>query len=131
MGRSTESLVFLDTHIVVWLYDALEDKFTPAAKDAINQNQIGISALVRLELQYLFEIKKIKTKPEPIIASLSESIGLMQPKTNFNKLVEVSLALNWTRDPFDRLLTAQAQLHNSSFITADRLIRKNYPLCIW
>ena len=55
MERRSQSLVYLDTHIVVWLYAGLLDKFTPKAKTGIDDNNVVISQFVRLELQYLYE----------------------------------------------------------------------------
>lgn len=70
MGRTNEAVVYLDTHIVVWLYAGLIDKFTDIAKEAINDSDVLISQFIRLELQYLFEIARIKVKPEIILKDL-------------------------------------------------------------
>ena len=48
----------LDTHVILWLYDKLETKFSPKIKKLINQNDLAISPIIRLELQYLKEIKR-------------------------------------------------------------------------
>ena len=50
--------IYLDTHVVAWLYSGLTDKLTDLAKTLINDNEVYISAIVRLELQYLYEIKR-------------------------------------------------------------------------
>ena len=36
MGRSEQSVVYLDTHIVAWLYSGLTEKLTENAKKAID-----------------------------------------------------------------------------------------------
>lgn len=69
-------MIYLDTHVVVWLYSGLTDKLSELAKSLINDNEIYISAIVRLELQYLYEIKRITHQPDTIIAELSEQIEL-------------------------------------------------------
>jgi len=40
MEQRSQSLVYLDTHIVVWLYAGLLDKFIPKAKAGIQINGI-------------------------------------------------------------------------------------------
>ncbi len=69
-------MIYLDTHVVVWLYSGLTDKLTDIAKSLINDNEVYISAIVRLELQYLYEIKRIKNEPDMIISDLSDQIAL-------------------------------------------------------
>ena len=64
MARNRETIVYLDTHVVVWLYAGLLDKITDAAKQAIDESDLFISQLVRLELQYLYEIGRISAEPE-------------------------------------------------------------------
>ena len=59
MERRSQSLAYLDTHIVVCLYAGLLDKFTPKAKAGIDDNNVVISQFARLELQYLYEIGRI------------------------------------------------------------------------
>ena len=70
-------MIFLDTHVVVWLYAGIEKKFSKIAIQKIENNELLISHMVRLELQYLFEIGRIIKSPENIITSLGQSIGLV------------------------------------------------------
>ena len=69
-------MIYLDTHVVAWLYAGLTDKLTDIAKTLINENEVYISPIVRLELQYLYDIKRIKDEPDAIISYLSEQIDL-------------------------------------------------------
>ena len=128
MERTTQPLIFLDTHIAVWLYDGLSDRFSPKAKKLINEAAVFISPIVRLELQYLKEINRISDSADVIFETLNQSIGLEIADSNFQKVVTVALSFDWTRDPFDRLIAAEAQLNNAYLITADKRIQKNYSL---
>lgn len=116
----------LDTHIVIWLYDALVDRFSKKAKELIERNDLYISGMVRLELQYLFEIKKIKDDPSTVIKFLNKKLGLKIMDSSFIKITEKAIKLIWTRDPFDRIIVVDAMLNNSNLITADKTIRKHY-----
>ena len=131
MARNRQSVIFLDTHIAVWLYAGLIGKISKNAQQAIDTNEVIISPIVKLELQYLFEIGRIKVKPETIIKSLSQSIGLRMSETPLDQLVETALKLNWTGDVFDRLLVAEAKAVGSGFITADSTINAQFKNTVW
>ena len=131
MGRSNEAVVYLDTHIVVWLYAGLTDKFTDIAKNTIDGCDVIISQFIRLELQYLFEIARIKVKPEIILKDLSRAINLKVTNYPLDRIIEEALKIDWTRDVFDRLLVAEAVARGSGFITADENILSNLRLAIW
>ena len=132
MERRSQSLVYLDTHIVVWLYAGLLDKFTPKAKAGIDDNKIVISQFVRLELQYLHEIGRIKVKPNKIIRDLASEIGLSVSECQLNSIIEEALKINWTRDVFDRLLVAETMRDQSlRLVTADKKIREKFTQALW
>ena len=76
MGRANQAVVYLDTHIVVWLYAGLTEKLTDIAKKTIEGCDALISQFIRLELQYLFEIARIRVKPEIIVKDLAKTINL-------------------------------------------------------
>ena len=131
MGRSKQPLVYLDTHITVWLYAGLVEKLTEKAKQVIESFDVRISQLVRLELQYLFEIGRIKTRPATIIKSLSRSINLKVSECALSEMIDEALKIKWTRDVFDRLLAAESISNGAGFITADSHIRANLKQAIW
>jgi PIN domain nuclease of toxin-antitoxin system len=118
-------LVYLDTHIVCWLYEGLVKKFSPAETTAIDTGMLLVSPMVVLELQYLYEIGKILHGPDIILPSLATDIGLQVSTTAFARIAAHACSLSWTRDPFDRLLVAEVQLlPQAQLITRDRLIRQ-------
>ena len=124
-------MIYLDTHVVVWLYSGLTDKLSELAKNLINANEVYVSAIVRLELQYLYEIKRIIDEPDAIVTDLCEQIDLKICNKNFNEIVSIALKINWTRDPFDRIITANAQINNNILLSKDRKILNNYAHARW
>ncbi|MEA3286625.1 MAG: PIN domain-containing protein [Candidatus Marinimicrobia bacterium] len=124
-------MIYLDTHIVVWLYAGEIEKLSKRSIDLINANDPYISAIVRLELQYLYEIERITDTANEIIADLSNRIGLEVCDKNFNDIVMGTLDLSWTRDPFDRIIVANAAVNENLLITRDKNILKNYDLSRW
>ena len=49
----------------------------------------------------------------------------------FNDINENAIKQKWTRDPFDRIIVAQASIHSTKIATKDETIRKNYKHAIW
>lgn len=47
------------------------------------------------------------------------------------ELGQTAADLSWTRDPFDRLISAHAIVANAPLITADETIRKHLSLAVW
>lgn len=117
--------------MVVWLYTGQVEKLSGQAKELINENDIYISEIVRLELQYLHEIKRITDKSDEILSDLSNRVGLKVCDKSFNSIVGKALELSWTRDPFDRMIVANATLNGSILVTRDQSILRNYEKAKW
>jgi PIN domain nuclease of toxin-antitoxin system len=126
-----ESMIFLDTHAVVWLYSGQLDLFNPKVLKLINSEQVCISHIVKLEIQYLFEIKRVIYEPGHIIDTLIDEIGLIYSDNNLDSIVRQAIHLSFTRDPFDRIIVADASINNSKLISKDRNIKKHYKNTIW
>jgi len=107
------------------------DKLSDIAKSLINQDEIYISPIVRLELQYLYEIERITVSEDIIFNDLSSRIGLTICKQHFNAIITQALTINWTRDPFDRLIVANALINQNMLITKDNNILANYAHAKW
>ena len=126
-----ERIVYLDTHAVVWLYAGRLDLFPSGIRRVLEEDSLAISPIILLELQYLLEVGKIKARPEIILGCLHQTIGLNLAQQDFIKVVTASIMEDWTRDPFDRIIVAQAQLTQSLLITKDGTIHKHYKKAIW
>ncbi len=124
-------MIYLDTHVVAWLYAGLTDKLSDIAKTLINNNELYISAIVRLELQYLYEIKRLSEKSDSIISDLTKRIGLQICHRDLNLILDQSVEITWTQDPFDRIITADASLDNAILISKDPNILNNYNKATW
>jgi len=124
-------LIYLDTHIVVWLYAGLLEKFSQSIKTMLNENEILISPIVRLELEYLYEIERVREPAHVLVADLADRIGLRVCEKDFNAVVSQATKLTWTRDPFDRLIVATAALNDNILISKDQNILEHYPHARW
>jgi PIN domain nuclease of toxin-antitoxin system len=117
--------------VVCWLYEGRVDLLSVGARDAIERGQLLVSPIVDLELQLLREIGRILEGPETVLAALVREIGLQTVETAFSRLVYAAREVSWTRDPFDRLIVAGAQLAGARLVTKDRLIRRNCAAALW
>jgi len=120
------STAHLDTHVAVWLHDAEIHRLSQKQKQCIEKCELCISEFVRLEMQYLYEIGKVTISPEQIIAHLAAHADVAFSSCSLHKIVDEAIRIRWTRDPFDRLITANAQAEKAKLITLDRYILKNY-----
>ena len=124
--------VYLDTHIAMWIYFGEKESISSTAQRVIeNASQLYISPIMNLELQYLKETDRISVPPNQILSLLSSEFGIHQCHKKFSDVMVESLLHRWTRDPFDRIITAQASIDQSILVTKDRSILKNYPKAIW
>jgi PIN domain nuclease of toxin-antitoxin system len=57
--------VYLDTHVLVWLFSGDMDNFSPKAIDLIENRELLVSPMVLLELEYLHEIGRLNYKYLP------------------------------------------------------------------
>lgn len=124
-------MIFLDTHIVCWLYAGKTELISPTAIQAIENNQLFASPIVDLELQYLFEIKRISQQASEILIALRADIGLQIADENFHQVINASKTLSWTRDPFDRVIVGHALYKKIPLITCDKTIQQNFEQVIW
>ena len=124
-------MIYLDTHVVVWLYGGLGNKLSDLAKSLINDHEIYVSPIVRLELQYLYEIGRVRDESDVIIMDLSNRIGLRVCQKDFNLIIGQALRINWTRDPFDRVIVANAKLNQNMLLSKDQNILANYVHGKW
>ncbi len=124
-------MIYLDTHVVAWLYSGETDLFSSTACQLIEDNELLISPMVLLELQYLREIKRIIVEPTVIFDNLAETVGLQKCQSSFGLVIAESMRITWTRDPFDRIITATAAMHNAMLLTKDEQIRQEYDRAFW
>ena len=99
-----ETMIYLDTHVVAWLYAGKRDKLSETAFSLICENDLLISPIVRLELQYLHEIGRTKAVPQDVLSELEQAIGLELCQRPFTAIIHKAESFTWTRDPFDRII---------------------------
>ena len=123
--------VYLDTHVVVWLFSGEIDKLSDKVCAIIEESELFISPMVVLELEFLYEIGRLRYQHDTILTSLSQSIDLKVCPLPFATVAKESTKYNWTRDPFDRLIVANAICNDSVLLSRDRKILDNCHMAVW
>ena len=124
-------MIYLDTHVVAWLYAGTLNKLSTTARDLIESESLLISPIVQLELDDLPHLSGPPPDSALVLESLSRNIGLEICDLSFGRIIVESIEQRWTRDPFDRLIVAHACLRGARLLTKDRTILKHYSQAIW
>ena len=66
-----------------------------------------------------------------IIGDLERRIGLRRSDIPLDALVDTAAALTWTRDPFDRLIVADALVAGTSLLTKNQAIHDHTTIVTW
>lgn len=117
----------LDTHALIW-YRTGNKSFTTAQKKLVEQNEIYVSIASVWEVALLMQKRKLSTT-----LNLETFLkDLIQPNFRLINMEISDFVLsnklpNHHKDPFDRLLIAQAIERDLTLITKDAIIPK-YPV---
>jgi PIN domain nuclease of toxin-antitoxin system len=109
----------------------LTGKLPARARTLIEERAPVLSPVAALELTYLHEVGRARDSVPIMLAALRREIGIEITDGSIVELGEAAADLSWTRDPFDRLISAHAIVANAPLITADETIRANLPLAAW
>jgi PIN domain nuclease of toxin-antitoxin system len=107
------------------------ERLPEAARLLLSERRPKVSPLVELELAYMHEIGRARDPAPTMLVALRKSIGLEVDDISFAEIAQTAVGLTWTRDPFDRMIAAQAIVADAPLITADRTILANLPLATW
>ena len=125
------AMIYLDTHAVIWLHASRESSFPRRARALLESEELLISPAVYLEMEYLFEAEKIRPHAEEIFNYLEKQISLRFSDIPFSQVVRKAAIMSWTRDPFDRLIVAEAFTADAYLLSKDREILPHYPKALW
>ena len=125
-------IAYLDTNVVVWLAQGNLTRISPKAQRVLEETDLLISPMVLIELEYLYEVNRIKLPSRAVQLKIEHEIGVRVCDLSFPSVANVVIDEKWTRDPFDRIIVAQAKANGLAFlISADEEIGKHYPRAVW
>ena len=114
--------LLLDTHAFLW--SVLEpEKLSIAARESIEdiENELYVSAISALEIGIKYRLGKLSSASE-LVSQYSKSINKLGARTlpiNDSSALTAGLLESKHRDPFDRVLYAQAQDSDLTIISRD------------
>lgn len=109
----------------------MAEKLPATARALIDDREPRVSPMAVLELTYLHEIERARDPVPVMLAALRRDIGLEVMDGSIAELAQAAAGLSWTRDPFDRLISAHAIIANAPLVTADETILENLSLATW
>ncbi|MEO8726012.1 MAG: PIN domain-containing protein [Acidobacteriaceae bacterium] len=125
-------IAYLDTNVVVWLAQGDITRISSKAQVVLEEADLLISPMVLIELEYLYEVNRLKLPSRDIQLKIENEIGVRVCDLSFPLIASVVLDEKWTRDPFDRIIVAQAKSNGLAFlVSADEEIGKHYPRTVW
>ncbi|HXR97068.1 MAG TPA: type II toxin-antitoxin system VapC family toxin [Terriglobales bacterium] len=122
---------YLDTHVLIWLAEGELEKIGNQARAMIQSCEVLACPMAVLELQLLHEIGKLRWSGAAIAEQLSRDIGLQISSLGFDEVAAAACNESWTRDPFDRLIVAQARASALPLITKDKMIHAHFAAAVW
>jgi PIN domain nuclease of toxin-antitoxin system len=127
-------LALLDTHVLLW-WMADDPRLSARAREVLADRKVRLlwSAASTWELAIKASLGKV-TLPEPVGAwvqsrAAQQAIELL-PVTHHHA-AEVERLPSHHRDPFDRLLVAQARTEGAAIVSGDPFLRKYDVEVVW
>ncbi len=117
---------------MVWLSAGHLDRISHAAQEILERAELLISPIAMIELEYLYEIRRIKISARDVQLKVEHEMGVRVCDLPFPAVARIALDEKWTRDPFDRLIVAQAKANGlAPLLSADEEMSRHYPRTVW
>lgn len=113
----------LDTHIWLWMI-AEPRRFSAGTASLLEDpaNQLLLSVASSWEIAIKFSLGKLSlpSSPAKYVSAQIEKTGVTPLCIEHSHALHIATLEPHHRDPFDRLLIAQAELEDATMVTADR-----------
>jgi len=127
VGEEAEPVtLLLDTHFLIWLVlDSARLREFPWL-DA--HRPWGVSPVALLEVQFLSEVGRLTVRNPDFVDAVTADARFVIDDAPLAAVFRKALLLNWTRDPFDRLLAAHSLARRVPLCSLDETIRSHHRL---
>jgi PIN domain nuclease of toxin-antitoxin system len=125
--------LLVDTHVLYWALESPKELSKRSRSVISNRsNQIIVSAAVGWEMAIKVNLGKLHARS--VVMDLSRILqekGFSEEPITLDHAVAAGLLPLHHRDPFDRMLVAQAQSLNAAIVSADSLLDSYGVKRIW
>jgi PIN domain nuclease of toxin-antitoxin system len=114
--------LLLDTNVLLWLLND-DNRLGPVSRKQItNASEIAISEVSLWEISIKISISKLK--PIPALLDTIRDLGFRRLSIEDKHLLQYDTLPMLHRDPFDRMLIAQAKAEDYTLLTGDEFLEK-------
>jgi PIN domain nuclease of toxin-antitoxin system len=125
-------ITYLDSHIVMLLAAGRKNWMSTESLGLLRRSDLLLSPIAFLELEFLFEIKRSKHPARDLFEKVAHETGLRMCDLPFATVANAAVTEGWTRDPFDRMIVAQAKANGFAWlISSDEKFKRHYPRTVW
>ena len=117
--------LLLDTHIFLWLIndnERLSDRYRQAIQNPNNEKFLSVVSIWECTIKYQIGKLDFPGSPETYLPAERRKHLIKTLTVNEDSIVSLINLSLIHKDPFDRLIMAQALLHNLTIMTEDKLI---------
>jgi PIN domain nuclease of toxin-antitoxin system len=126
--------LLLDTHAFIWA-DNEPEKLSPGAKaaceDSANELILGVASAWEMQLKIMLGKLTLRKPLRPVIEDWIQQNTIVMLPVHLEHVFHLDTLSSHHKDPFDRLLIAQAMAEGLAIVTHDRTFaRYNIPI-VW
>ena len=114
----------LDTHFLIWI--VLESRRLKAYPWLKHYEPWGVSPISLLEIQMLSEIGRRRVDYPRFTQDVMADPRFHVDEISAVNLIQRSLELSWTRDPFDRMIAAHSLARRVPLCSIDQIMLENH-----
>ena len=113
--------LLLDTHVMLWCLQGSRRLSTPTRARILTAREVYVSSVSIWELSIKVSAGKLDLDVDELVAELP-NVGLHELHVSHRHALSVGHLPLIHRDPFDRMLIAQANCESMTLLTADRIL---------
>jgi len=118
----------LDTHFLIWITgNAKRIRRYPWLS---HYEPWGVSAISFLEIQLLTESGRLNLRNPQFTEAVLSDARFAVDEVPLVALIQKSLQLSWSRDPFDRLIAAHSIARRVPLCSVDSVMIENHKLLV-
>ena len=117
--------ILLDTHIFLWLIDddkRLSEQYRQAIQDPNNEKFLSVVSIWECVIKYQIGKLDFPSSPETYLPMERRKHLVKTLTVDENSIAQLIRLPLLHKDPFDRLIMAQALQHDLTIMTEDKLI---------